>query len=120
MTVSKSRKARMAAGLPGRRQSTKEKTMAVKRWIADNGLEPLTVMLDNMADAHHRAAELDDTKDQKLEIKRKTYRAIAQHAAAEAAPYVHQKLATTTLVGDPDAPVGVTIINNIPRPKGRA
>ncbi len=37
----------------------------------------------------------------------------AMHAANSAAPYVHPRLAATTISGDKDAPVHVTFIDNI-------
>jgi hypothetical protein len=38
--------------------------------------------------------------------------------AEKAAPYIHSRLQSTTLKGDPNAPVSVTIIDDIPRPPG--
>jgi hypothetical protein len=39
--------------------------------------------------------------------------------AEKAAPYLHHRLASTTIAGDKDAPLSVTIINDIPRPEGK-
>ncbi len=119
MAVSKSRKARMAAGYPGRRQSTYEMKRAILRWTKDKGLEPLTVMLDTMQEAHEKAKELarDKTgtkkKQEENELKKRSYQRQALEAAAMAAPYVHPKLANITHKGDPDAPLAVTIIDDV-------
>lgn len=86
-----------------------------KRWAKDHGLDPLDVMLDNMEDAHKRAQSFEGKVGKDAEQKRRTYRAMSQEAAKDAAPYVHPRLSSTTISGDKDAPV--YIVDNIPRPK---
>jgi hypothetical protein len=83
------------------------------------GVTPLEVMLDNMRSAYQRALELekqlDDLPPEELEaglqlmgeIARQ--RQIAQKCAADAANYVHPKLASIQHGEDPDHPLkGVT------------
>lgn len=103
----------MAAGYPGRISSNSETKLIVKRLVKDKGLEPLDVMLDNMNHAHQEALKLQSKKDKKSQAAFRGAINRAQSAAADAAPYVHPKLASTTLKGDKNAPLGVTLIDDI-------
>jgi hypothetical protein len=80
--------AREGAGRPrGRRSRKTEQRLDA---IESSGLTPLDYMLTILRDiAQDQAVRLD--------------------AAKSAAPYIHPKLATTTLKGDADAPVALTL-----------
>lgn len=86
-------------------------TIATKRWIADHGLEPLEVMLDNMGDSMIRAKKLEEkavlTKEDKIE--RVRLRAIAQSCACDAAPYVHPKLSSVEMGSGDKGPMKFVI-----------
>ena len=104
----------------GQKQGTPNKATAARQAeVAASGITPLEVMLDNMRSAYQRALELekqlDDLPPEELEaglqlmgeIARQ--RQIAQKCAADAANYVHPKLASIQHGEDPDHPLkGVT------------
>lgn len=104
----------------GRKRGTPNKATAARQAeVAASGITPLEMMLDNMRSAYQRALELekqlDDLPPEELEaglqlmgeIARQ--RQIAQKCAADAANYVHPKLASIQHGEDPDHPLkGVT------------
>ena len=71
--------------------SATKKTRDIANRAAAGGITPLEVMLQAMM-AHYNAGNLDE----------------AALKAKDAAPYVHPKLASTELKGDPDAPVALS------------
>lgn len=103
----------MAAGYPGRISSKSETKLIVRRLVKEKGLDPLDVMLDNMNHAYTEACDLRHRKDKKSKQDFRGAVNRAQAAAADAAPYVHPKLASTTLKGDPNAPLAVQFIDDI-------
>jgi hypothetical protein len=80
-----------------------------------SGITPLEVMLDNMRSAYQRALELEkqlnDLPPEELEASLQLMgeiarqRQIAQKCAADAANYVHPKLASIQQGNDPDNPL---------------
>ena len=79
----------------GKPKGTRAKaTVAREAEVKASGLTPLDYMLQTLRDEQ---ADKDDR----------------QWAAQSAAPYVHPKLATTTLKGDEDEPVRIKITRNI-------
>jgi hypothetical protein len=98
----------------GRKQGSPNKATAARQAeVAASGVTPLEVMLANMRFHHQQAEELigflsaaesPEAKNQLLgEIVR--HRQIAQRCAADAANYVHPKLASIQHGQDPDHPL---------------
>jgi hypothetical protein len=100
----------------GRKRGTPNKATAARQAeVAASGITPLEMMLDNMRSAYQRALELEkqlnDLPPEELgarlqlmgEIARQ--RQIAQKCAADAANYVHPKLASIQHGNDPDNPL---------------
>ena len=104
----------------GRQKGTPNKASAARQAeVAASGVTPLEVMLDNMRSAYRSALELEeqleDLPPQELEARLQLMgeiarqRAAAQKCAADAANYVHPKLASIQHGEDPDNPLkGVT------------
>jgi hypothetical protein len=100
----------------GRQKGTPNKASAARQAeVAASGVTPLEVMLDNMRSAYRRALELEkqleDLQPEELEPRLQLMgeiarqRLIAQKCAADAANYVHPKLANTSHANDPDHPL---------------
>lgn len=107
----------------GRSKGALNKRTAALRAIADKAIEtgitPLEVMLTNMrfyvAEIEKLLASFHNGKTSPAELPRilKTlveFRDKAQACAVDAAPYVHPKLASHTISGDPNAPLEVVHI----------
>lgn len=92
--------ARAGAGRkPGKKNTvaSNKSRKIVLELVASGDMTPLEVMLAVM----------------KAAVAKKNW-VLAMSAAKDAAPYVHPRLANTTLKGDADAPVAVTFVDNIP------
>ena len=100
----------------GRKRGTPNKASAARQAeVAASGVTPLEVMLDNMRSAYHRALELEkqlnDLPPEALEPSLQLMgeivrqRQIAQRCAADAANYVHPKLASIQHGQDPNHPL---------------
>jgi hypothetical protein len=91
------------------------KGLAVALAVAASGITPLEMMLDNMRSAYQRALELEkqlnDLPPEELEASLQLMREIArqrqiaQKCAADAANYVHPKLASIQHGNDPEHPL---------------
>ena len=104
---------RTGAGRPA--GAITKRTREVAERALASGMSPLSVMLDNMRSAYHRALELEkqlnDLPPEELEprlhlmgeIARQ--RQIAQKCAADAANYVHPKRANIQHGSDPENPL---------------
>jgi hypothetical protein len=107
----------------GRKRGTPNKASAARQAeVAASGITPLEVMLDNMRVAHQRAGELlseliadvkaGEVKDTMTVLE--AFKAIlalrktAQDCAADAAKYVHPKLANISHANEPDHPLIVS------------
>jgi len=77
-----------AKGVPNKASAAREAA------VAASGLTPLDYMLNIL-------------RDETIDVARRDW------AADKAAPYIHPKLAATTLTGDPDNPVVVSITRRI-------
>jgi hypothetical protein len=111
----------------GRKQGTPNKASAARQAeIAASGVTPLEVMLANMRFHHQQAEELiglmssAESPEARIQILGEIVRQrqIAQRCAADAANYVHPKLASVQHGGDPDNPLkleggGVTDIERL-------
>jgi len=100
----------------GRKQGAPNKATAARQAeVAASGVTPLEVMLDNMRVAHRRAKELEmqvsELPAQQLEARLQLMseiarqRQISQKCAADAANYVHPKLANIQHDSNPDNPL---------------
>jgi hypothetical protein len=113
------------------------RTREVAEQAMAKGKAPLEVMLENMRHFQQVALDAEGTlegltaaefsgqiapdaspEDQfkflLAQVKKTAgFRQLAQDAARDAAPYVHPKLSTTTLSGDPDNPVVVSLTRRI-------
>jgi len=100
----------------GRKQGTPNKATAARQAeVAASGITPLEVMLDNMRVAHQRAKELEtllsDLPPEEFEARLQLMGKIArqrlasQKCAADAANYVHPKLAAISHANDADHPL---------------
>lgn len=108
--------ARKGAGRkPG---SATKKTREIADRAAAHGITPLEVMLENMVFAHREAqgvlqrlldggAEQPEGFSELKELLR--YRAIAQEAAKDAAPYIHPRLAAIEHTGEGGGPIDHSI-----------
>lgn len=105
-TLSKRGGARKGAGRKAGSATTKTRAIADK--AAASGITPLEVMLENMVFAHQEAsgllqrlldggAETPEGFNEMKELLR--FRAIAQEAAKDAAPYLHPRLAAIEHTG---------------------
>ena len=103
----------------GRQKGTPNKASAARQAeVAASGVTPLEVMLDNMRSAYRRALELEkqleDLRPEELEPRLQLMgeiarqRLIAQKCAADAANYVHPKLAAISRGNDPDHPLVIS------------
>lgn len=102
----------------GREKGALNKKTLLIREIADRavakGITPLEVMLDNMRFYYSEADKLcakilamkDSTEETVLALKELcSFRKSAQECAVDAANYVHPKLTSVTVGGDPDNPL---------------
>jgi hypothetical protein len=104
----------------GRGKGAVNKRTAAIRAVADKAIEegvtPLEVMLNNMrfyvAEADKMLAKIIAGKEPTIELVEAlkgltSFRNRAEECAVDAAPYVHAKLATHTISGDPDNPLTI-------------
>jgi hypothetical protein len=100
----------------GRKRGTPNRASAARQAeVAASGIAPLEVMLGNMRSAYQRTLELEkhlnDLPPEELEARLQLMgeiarqRQIAQKCAADAANYVHPKLANIQHGSDPDNPM---------------
>jgi hypothetical protein len=98
----------------GRKRGTPNKASAARQAeVAASGVTPLEVMLANMRFHHRQAEELlellsaAESPEAKIQILGEASRSrqMAQKCAADAANYVHPKLASVQQGGDPDNPL---------------
>jgi hypothetical protein len=98
----------------GRQAGTPNKATAARQAeVAASGVTPLDVMLANMRLYHRQAEELlellsaAESPEAKIQIlgEASRHRQMAQKCAADAANYVHPKLASVQHGGDPDNPL---------------
>ena len=81
-------------GLPNKKRRITEEI--ANKFLASGKMTPLEVMLEVMEHG---------LKTQDISL--------AMSAANSAAPYVHARLAATTISGDPNAPLAVSIIDDV-------
>jgi hypothetical protein len=98
----------------GRQAGTPNKASAARQAeVAASGITPLEVMLANMRSYHRQAEGLlellsaAESPEAKIQIlgEASHHRQMAQKCAADAANYVHPKLASVQHSGDPDNPL---------------
>src|ERR1700724_3266818 len=100
----------------GRKRGTPNRASAARQAeVAASGIAPLEVMLGNMRSAYQRTLELEkhlnDLPPEELEARLQLMgeiarqRQIAQKCAADAANYVHPKLANIQHGSDPENPL---------------
>jgi hypothetical protein len=88
----------------GRKKGTPNKaTLERQAKVAQEGVTPLEVMLEGMRFHYAMYEAVKGTPDSDLAAASALKE--AKEYARDAAPYVHPKLATTEVVGDPDQPV---------------
>lgn len=89
--------ARKHAGRP--KKSLTQKTREIAEKASAQGITPLEVMINNMRH-WYELGEYDR----------------AGAAAKDAAPYMHPRLQTMTVQGDPTAPLTIQVVTGIPLP----
>lgn len=109
----------------GRPKGSKNKSTEAREALLAAGIDPLTVMLDNMRHAYGEALEAEKMvtpdiikgvpEDKHFErvlavVKRAVgYRKVAQECAEGAAKYCHAALQNTTHTGDEGGPIRIEV-----------